>query len=49
MERILTPIYNRSLKDEKCYLNNYLIENLWDNHNLQRKISYLRRNQNNRE
>jgi len=35
-------------KEDECYLNNHLVDNLWDNHNLQRKNRYLYKNQNSR-
>jgi len=37
------------ISDEECYLNNHLVDNLWDNYNLQRKSGDLYENQSNRE
>jgi len=34
----ITNLYMIERKKKECYLNNHFVKNLWNNHNLQRKV-----------
>jgi len=46
---MVTKLLFTTIYFEECYLNNYLVDNLCNNYNLQRKSGYWHKNQSNRD